>query len=202
MTEVNKSETTEEVEEVVLTEKEESKLDKIVEKKIKAILKDQEKEFKSRMKKLDDEIEEKVAKRTNEINDKLLRNQAELENFKRRSKEELSRYLKYSSQDIATKLIDVVDNFERALAQPADDEATKNYQKGFELIFNSFIKVLEDEEVKVIETVGLEFDPNIHQAVMQDSNPDFESGVVTEEFQKGYILKDRVLRASMVKVNE
>jgi molecular chaperone GrpE len=83
-----------------------------------------------------------------------------------------------------------------------EDEAVKNYQKGFELIFEQFMKVLDEEEVKVIETVGLEFDPNIHQAVMQDSNPDFESGHVTAELQKGYILKDRVLRASMVKVNE
>jgi len=203
MTEVKQEEVVETTEEVVqLTEKEEKKLDKIVEKKIKAIMKEQEKEYKTRMKKLDDEIKAAVEAETKELKDKMLRNQAELENFKRRSGEELSRYLKYSSQTIATKLIDVVDNFERALSHVPEDEAVKNYQKGFELIFDQFMKVLEEEEVKVIEAVGVEFDPNIHQAVMQDSNPDFESGIVTEQFQKGYILKDRVLRASMVKVNE
>ena len=191
--EVEVEEVTTEVveEEIEISKKEEKKIDKIIEKKLK-----------ERMKNIEAEIAEEVAKETLALKDKMLRNQAEQENFKRRSSEELSRYLKYSSQGIATKLIDVVDNFERAVNVETPDEATQNYLKGFKMIFDQFMSILEQEDVKVIETVGTEFDPKIHQAVMQDNNPDFESGIVTQELQKGYMLKDRVLRASMVKVNE
>lgn len=177
--------------EVELSKKDEKKLDKIIEKKIK-----------ERMKSIDKEIAEAVEAETLSLKDKMLRNHAELENFKRRSNEELSRYLKYSSQGVATKLIDVVDNFERAVAVEPEDDATKNFLVGFKMIFDQLMRILDDEDVKVIETVGKEFDPNVHQAVMNDNNPDFESGFVTAELQKGYKLKDRVIRPAMVKVNE
>ena len=126
---------------------------------------------------------------------------ADMENLKRRLKLEHENALKFMTQEMVSDLLPVVDNLERALNVEMSEEI-KGYLKGFEMITTQLIEVLRKNGVEAIEAVGKPFDPNYHQAIMMTNDENFESGVVTEELQKGYILKDRVIRASLVKVNE
>ncbi len=131
-----------------------------------------------------------------------LRLYAEFENYKRRIQNEAQTQKKYQAQKVLTDVLPALDNFERALKIEGDDESFNALKKGVEMVYDSLLKALEDNGLEKIKTEGEQFDPNFHQAVMQDDNPDFESGQITEELQAGYQLKDRVLRASMVKVNQ
>ncbi|WP_082239520.1 nucleotide exchange factor GrpE [Staphylococcus pseudintermedius] len=131
-----------------------------------------------------------------------LRLYAEFENYKRRIQNEAQTQKRYQAQKVLTDVLPALDNFERALKIEGDDESFNALKKGVEMVYESLLKVLEDNGLEKIKTEGEQFDPNFHQAVMQDENPDFESGQITEELQAGYQLKDRVLRASMVKVNQ
>lgn len=131
-----------------------------------------------------------------------LRLYAEFENYKRRIQNEAQTQKRYQAQKVLTDVLPVLDNFERALKIEGDDESFNALKKGVEMVYESLLKALEDNGLEKIKTEGEQFDPNFHQAVMQDENPDFESGQITEELQAGYQLKDRVLRASMVKVNQ
>lgn len=126
---------------------------------------------------------------------------ADMENLKKRLKTEHENSLKFMMQEIVSDLLPVVDNLERALGQPMSEEV-KSYLKGFSMITTQLVEVLRKNGVEAIEAVGQPFDPNLHQAIMMTQVEDVESGVVTEELQKGYKLKDRVIRASLVKVNE
>ncbi len=137
-----------------------------------------------------------------ELKDQLLRNAAELENFKRRMNEERAREVKYRSQSIVTNIIPAIDNFERALSSTVEDENTKTFLTGFKMIHAQLVEALTQEGVEVIAAEGVAFDPTVHQAVMQESVEGVESGMVLQELQKGYKLKDRVIRPSMVKVSE
>ncbi|HEC2152796.1 TPA: nucleotide exchange factor GrpE [Staphylococcus delphini] len=131
-----------------------------------------------------------------------LRLYAEFENYKRRIQNEAQTQKKYQAQKVLTDVLPALDNFERALKIEGYDESFNALKKGVEMVYDSLLKALEDNGLEKIKTEGEQFDPNFHQAVMQDENPDFESGQITEELQAGYQLKDRVLRASMVKVNQ
>ncbi|EGQ1707773.1 TPA: nucleotide exchange factor GrpE [Staphylococcus pseudintermedius] len=131
-----------------------------------------------------------------------LRLYAEFENYKRRIQNEAQTQKRYQAQKVLTDVLPALDNFERALKIEGDDESFNALKKGVEMVYESLLKALEDNGLEKIKTEGEQFDPNFHQAVMQDENPDFESGQITEELQTGYQLKDRVLRASMVKVNQ
>ncbi|MBD3109742.1 nucleotide exchange factor GrpE [Bacillus sp. AGMB 02131] len=137
-----------------------------------------------------------------EQENRYLRLMADYDNSRRRSKLDLEAAQKYRSQNLATDLIQAIDNFERALALPAENEETKSLRQGIEMVYKSLLEALKKEGVEQIESVGKEFDPNIHQAVMQVNDENFASNVVVEEFQKGYMIKDRVLRPAMVKVNQ
>ena len=145
-------------------------------------------------------LEDKVKK----LEEALLRNQAELMNYKRRKDEEVSRMLKYSEEDIVREFLPILDNFERAIKMDDDnlDDDVSKFLEGFKMIYTQIKNMLDKFEVKEIEAFGKAFDPTYHQAVMKESNPDKESGIVLEVFQKGYIYKDRVIRPAMVKVNE
>ncbi|EMM1250325.1 nucleotide exchange factor GrpE [Staphylococcus aureus] len=133
---------------------------------------------------------------------KYLRLYAEFENYKRRIQKENEINKTYQAQRVLTDILPAIDNIERALQIEGDDETFKSLQKGVQMVHESLINALKDNGLEVIKTEGEAFDPNIHQAVVQDDNPDFESGEITQELQKGYKLKDRVLRPSMVKVNQ
>lgn len=137
-----------------------------------------------------------------ENEEKYLRLYAEFENYKRRIQKENEINKTYQAQRVLTDILPAIDNIERALQIEGDDETFKSLQKGVQMVHESLINPLKDNGLEVIKTEGEAFDPNIHQAVVQDDNPDFESGEITQELQKGYKLKDRVLRPSMVKVNQ
>ncbi len=144
--------------------------------------------------------EDVLEKEVNLLKDKLLRNTAELENFKRRTNEEKHNFMKYANQNLMYELIDVLDNFERAI--DSVDENSDSTLVGIKMIYNQLKTVLSTNGVEVIESVGSVFDASKHQAVMQGNDENFDSQVVIEELQKGYMFKDKVLRPAMVKVNE
>ena len=120
-------------------------------------------------------------------------------NSNRRKDEECNRLLKYKEEDILMDLLQVVDNFERALSVKSTDE---NYQKGFDMIYAGLRSVLDKYEVKEIECLGIEFDPMYHQAVLTDHIDGKKDNEIIEVMQKGYTYKDKVIRPAMVKVNK
>ena len=138
----------------------------------------------------------------NDNEEKYLRLYAEFENYKRRIQKENETNHAYKAQSVLTDILPTIDNIERALQIEGNDESFKSLQKGVQMVHESLLRALKDNGLEVIETEGQTFDPNVHQAVVQDDNPDYESGEITQELQKGYKLKDRVLRPSMVKVNQ
>ncbi|MCR6110373.1 nucleotide exchange factor GrpE [Bacillus sp. A301a_S52] len=143
------------------------------------------------------ELERKLADATNRI----LRIQADYDNFRRRTKQEKESAAKYRSQSLAEKLLPALDNFERGMMITPQEEETKSLLQGMEMVYRQLKDALVEEGIEPIETVGKPFDPHYHQAVMQVENDEFESNVVVEEMQKGYQLKDKVIRPAMVKVN-
>lgn len=149
----------------------------------------------------DEEIQQ-LQLRANENEEKYLRLYAEFENYKRRIQKENETNKTYQSQRVLTDILPTIDNIERALQIEGDDESFKSLQKGVQMVHESLLRALKDNGLEEIESEGQAFDPNFHQAVVQDDNPDFKSGDITQELQKGYKLKDRVLRPSMVKVNQ
>ena len=122
---------------------------------------------------------------------------ADFQNYKRRVEKEKSDIYQYANEKIALDIIEVVDNFDRALAH---ESADAQFAEGVTLIFKQLKGVLDKHNIIEISAVGQEFDPNFHNAVMTEDNPDFESGFVIEAFQKGYTLNGKVIRPSMVKV--
>jgi molecular chaperone GrpE len=137
-----------------------------------------------------------------ESDNRYLRLQADFDNFRRRTRLEIAANEKYRAQKLITDILPAIDNFERALKMEADNEQTKSLLQGMEMVYRSLVETLKNEGVEPIEAAGKEFDPHLHQAVMQVEDANIGSNVVVEEFQKGYMLKDRVIRPSMVKVNQ
>ena len=127
---------------------------------------------------------------------------ADTENLKKRLQSEAANTRKYRIQSFATEVLPVLDNLERALAVKSDDANVVNYAKGFEMIYQQLIAILKQEGVEEIEALNQPFDANYHNALMQEAKEGVESGMVIEVLQKGYMLKDRVLRAALVKVSE
>ncbi len=140
---------------------------------------------------------EQLKEKLNEEEEKYLRLYAEFENYKRRMKQEASVAKDYQAQRVLTDVLPALDNMDRALKQEGESEDFVSFKKGVQMVYDDLLRSLKENESE-----NKEFDPTVHQAVMQDSNPDFESGVITEELQRGYKLKERVLRPAMVKVNE
>ena len=149
-------------------------------------------------------LQEKVDKLEEELKqseDKYLRLYAEFENFKRRKNKEIETNNVYKSQKVITEILPSLDNLERALQVESDNEEIKSLLKGVEMVYEGLLNVLKSEGVELIETENAQFDPNYHHAVMQDEDSEKESGAILDTFQKGYKLKDRVIRPAMVKVN-
>lgn len=137
-----------------------------------------------------------------EAENKVLRAQADFDNFRRRTRLDQEAAQKYRAQSLVSEIIPALDNFERALQIEADNDQTKSLLQGMNMVYNQLIQALQNEGVEAIKSVGEQFDPHIHQAVMQVEDENFESNTVIEELQKGYKLKDRVIRPAMVKVNQ
>ncbi|GGM31165.1 protein GrpE [Paraliobacillus quinghaiensis] len=145
---------------------------------------------------------EALQKEKDEVYQRLLRVQAEYDNFRKRTQKEKEAERKYRSQSLITELLPVVDNFERALQTDVNGDGAKQFVDGIKMVYRQLSDALEKEGVEVIPTKGEAFDPHLHQAVMQVEDDQYDSNVVVEELQKGYKLKDRVIRPAMVKVNQ
>ncbi|MTD30010.1 nucleotide exchange factor GrpE [Planomicrobium sp. YIM 101495] len=133
---------------------------------------------------------------------KYLRLMADFDNYKRRAVKDRQDAEKFRAQSLLTDLLPVLDNFDRALAVETTSEESASLLKGLEMVRNSLVDAVQREGLEEVKAVGEPFDPNFHQAVMQEQEEGKDSGVVLKELQKGYTLKGRVLRPSMVSVNE
>ena len=152
-----------------------------------------------------DEKEAKIAELEAKIAEQealYLRLRADYDNLARRSRLDREAAEKYRAQSLLTDLLPVIDNLDRALLAEANVEEPSPLYKGVEMVYRQLIDATAREGLELIECVGQPFDPNVHQAVMQESDSEQQPGVVLKELQKGYKLKDRVLRPSMVSVNE
>lgn len=146
-----------------------------------------------------EEVENKVNSEIEELKNQLLRLQADFVNYKNRTEREKSNSIILANEGLILKLLPVLDNFNRAFAHVnLEDDAVK----GFVMIKDQFESILKSEMVEEIESDGATFDPNLHNAVMTESKEGVESGIVLETFEKGYKIKDKVIRPSMVKVSE
>jgi len=150
-------------------------------------------------------VEDEIARLKDEVEaeqNKYLRLLADFDNFKRRSQKDKEISTKFRSQSLLTDLLPVLDNFERALTVETKSDDTSSIMKGVEMVQKSLLEAVKREGLEEIPAVGEPFDPNYHQAVMQEKDEQAEPGIVLQELQKGYTLKGRVLRPAMVKVNE
>lgn len=176
--------------------KEESKEEKKEE--LKEESKEEAEEKKSIFKKK--EKKNKKDEQIEELTDRLKRQIAEFDNFRKRTDREKSQMYEIGARDIIEKILPVVDNFERGLTAVPEDEKKNSFYEGIDMIYKQLINTLEETGVKAIESVGTEFDPNYHNAVMHIEDEEAGENTVVEEFQKGYTYRDSVVRHSMVKV--
>ena len=151
---------------------------------------------KAKAEKKQDALKEKVE----ELEDKVKRQMAEFDNFRKRSEKEKNAMFETGAKSVIEKILPVVDNFERGLATIPEEEKGSPFAEGMEMIYRQLIGELEKMEVKPIPAVGEEFDPALHNAVMQVESDEYESGVIAQELQKGYTYRDSVVRHSMVAV--
>ena len=158
---------------------------------------EEKKGFFSKKKEKKDKKDEKIE----ELNDRLMRQMAEFDNFRKRSEREKSQMFEIGAKDIVERILPVVDNMERGLATvPAEELEANAFAQGMEKVYKQFMTVLEAAGVKPIEAVGNEFNPDFHNAVMHVEDDSVGENIVVEEFQKGYMYRESVVRHSMVKV--
>ena len=149
--------------------------------------------FFGKKKKEKDKFEQQIE----DLTDRLKRNMAEFDNFRKRTEKEKSSMYIIGARDIVEKMLPIVDNFERGLAQAPEDDP---FAEGMKMIYKQMMTAFDEMGVKPIEAVGKDFDPNLHNAVMHVEDESVGENIVVEEFQKGYTYKDFVVRHSMVKV--
>ena len=136
-----------------------------------------------------------------ELNDKYMRTFAEFDNFRKRSEKEKAAMFEVGAKSIIEKILPIVDSFERGLGTLSEEEIAANpFADGMDKVYKQMVKALEDAGVTPIEAVGKEFDPNLHSAVMHGEDEQYGENIISEEFQKGYMYRDTVVRYSMVKV--
>ena len=134
--------------------------------------------------------------------DKMMRLAAEFDNYKKRNAKEYENIRKYAAENIIKELIPIVDNFERAIESATESKDFNSFIEGVKLILNQMLNLLDKEGVTRIKAVGEVFDPNIHEAVMHIASDEYPENVIIQELQKGYILRDRVVRPAMVSVSK
>lgn len=135
-----------------------------------------------------------------DLEDRVMRQMAEFENYRKRTEKEKSTMFEMGAKSVIEKMLPIVDNFERGLASVPEDKRDDSVYEGMNLVYKQLMTELEKMEVKPIEALGKEFDPNFHNAVMQVESDEFETGFVAQELQKGYTYRDSVVRYSMVAV--
>lgn len=151
--------------------------------------------FKKKEKKKD-----KKDEKIEELTDQVKRQMAEFDNFRKRTEKEKTQMFETGAKSIIEKVLPVVDNFERGLAAVPEENKDDAFVDGMNKVYKQMMAMLEEAGVTPIEAVGKEFDPNLHNAVMQTESEEFESGIVAQELQKGYLYRDSVVRHSMVAV--
>ena len=143
---------------------------------------------------------DKKDEKIEELTDRLTRQMAEFDNFRKRTEKEKSQMYEIGAKDIIEKILPVVDNFERGLGSMSEEDKATPFAEGMEKIYKQLMTTLDGIGVKPIEAVGQEFNPDFHNAVMHEENEEAGENIITEEFQKGYMYRDSVVRHSMVKV--
>lgn len=143
---------------------------------------------------------DKKDEKIEELNDRITRQMAEFDNFRKRSEKEKSQMYEIGAKDIIEKILPVVDNFERGLGSVPEEEKNAPFVEGMEKIYKQLMTTLESVGVKPIEAVGQEFNPDFHNAVMHVEDEELGENIIAEEFQKGYMYRESVVRHSMVKV--
>lgn len=146
------------------------------------------------------EKKDKKDEKIEELTDRLTRQMAEFDNFRKRTEREKSQMYEIGAKDIIEKILPVIDNFERGLAAVPEESKEDPFVEGMEKIYKQIMTTLEGVGVKPIEAVGQEFNPDFHDAVMHVEDEEAGENIITEEFQKGYMYHDSVVRHSMVKV--
>lgn len=146
------------------------------------------------------EKKDKKDEQIEELNDRVKRQMAEFDNFRKRTEREKAAMFEVGAKSVIEKILPVVDNFERGMASVSEEELETPFVQGMDKIYKQLITTLEALEVKPIEAVGQEFNPDFHNAVMHVEDDSVEANIVVEEFQKGYMYRDSVVRHSMVKV--
>ena len=146
--------------------------------------------------KKDNKLQDKV----DELEDRVKRQMAEFENFRKRTDKEKTAMFETGAKSVIEKILPVVDNFERGLAGLSEEEKKQPFAEGMAMVYKQLMTELDKLEVKPIEAVGCEFEPNLHNAVMQVESDEYESGIIAQELQKGYTYRDTVVRHSMVAV--
>lgn len=135
-----------------------------------------------------------------ELNDKYMRTFAEFDNFRKRTEKEKAAMFEVGAKSIIEKILPIVDSFERGLATLTEEEKGQPFADGMDKVYKQMVKALEEAGVTPIEAVGKEFDPNLHNAVMHGEDDSLGENIVAEEYQKGYMYRESVVRYSMVKV--
>lgn len=162
------------------------------------------KSVKEKKPKVKEPVDNKFQEENAKLNDKILRLTAEMQNMRRRFDEDLAKSYKYDGEEIIKKILPIVDNFERAIKlddSNLTDELSK-FLSGFKMIYGNLLDVLNSYEVKEIDCLKKEFDPNCMEAVMTSHEDGTEPNIVLDVMQKGYMYKDKVLRVAMVRVSE
>ncbi len=147
-----------------------------------------------------DKKQEAMKQKVEELEDRVKRQMAEFENFRKRTDKEKTAMFEIGAKSVIEKILPVVDNFERGLASISEEEKGNGFADGMQMIYRQLMTELENLGVKPIEAVGQEFNPDYHNAVMQVESEEYESGIVAQELQKGYMYRDSVVRHSMVAV--
>ncbi|CAG7891827.1 unnamed protein product [Brassica rapa] len=165
-------------------------------------------EIEASLKSIEDEkfqLEDKVASLTNELSverDRLIRISADFDNFRKRTERERLNLVSNAQGEVVENLLAVLDNFERAKSQiKVETEGEEKVSNSYQSIYKQFVEILGSLGVVTVETVGKQFDPMLHEAIMREDSAEYEEGIILEEYRKGFLLGERLLRPSMVKVS-
>lgn len=165
-----------------------------------ALTKEEIKAAKKKAKAEKAEKKDKYKEKIEELKDRVKRQMAEFENFRKRTDREKTQMFETGAKSVIEKILPVVDNFERGLQTPVPEGGNDAFMEGMNMVYKQLMTELENIGVKPIEAIGTEFNPDFHNAVMQVESEEFESGIVAQELQKGYLYHDTVVRHSMVAV--
>ncbi len=147
-----------------------------------------------------DKKTEAMKEKIDELEDKVKRQMAEFENFRKRTDKEKTAMFETGAKSVIEKILPVVDNFERGFQGMSEEDLNAPFAQGMKMVYDQLVAQLDNLGVKPIEAVGKEFDPDLHNAVMQVESEEYEEGIIAQELQKGYMYRDTVVRHSMVAV--